>query len=107
VNVLVDECLDWRLARELPGHNVKTVQDMGWGGTMNGRLLALAQGQFEVFITVDGNLSFQQNLQELSIAIIILDAESVRLVHLNPLMAKVRAILSTLNKGQMVKVGTG
>jgi hypothetical protein len=80
---------------------------MGWDGIKNGRLLALAQNKFDVFITGDRNLSFQQNLQQLSIAIIVLQAESVRLVHLYPLMAEVRTILPTVKKGQLVKVGPG
>jgi predicted nuclease of predicted toxin-antitoxin system len=107
VNVLIDECLDWRLARVLPGHNVKTVQDMGWDGVRNGRLLTLAQSQFDVFITGDRNLSFQQNLSRFSIAVIVLQAESVRLVHLRPLMAEVQFLLPILKKGQLVTVGAG
>ncbi len=96
MNVLLDECLDWRLARDLPGHNVKTVQDMGWNGVKNGRLLTLAQGQFKVFITGDRNLSYQQNLSQYSMAIVVLCAASIRLVHLRPLMLKVCAVLPAL-----------
>jgi predicted nuclease of predicted toxin-antitoxin system len=59
VNLLLDECLDWRLRHDLPGHEVKTVQEMGWDGIKNGRLLALAERDFQVFITGDRNLSFQ------------------------------------------------
>ncbi len=51
MNILLDKCLDRRLARDLPRHNVKTVQEMGWAGIRNGKLLALAQSQFEVFVT--------------------------------------------------------
>jgi hypothetical protein len=82
--------LDKRLARELPGYNVKTVQDMGWSGTKNGKLLALAQEKFDVFLTVDKNLMFQQNIERFSIAVIVLYAESTRLDHLRPLMASGR-----------------
>ena len=105
MNVLLDECLDWRLRRDLPDHNVKTVQDMGWHGMKNGRLLALAQSQFQVFITGDRNLSFQQNLSRFSLAVVVLHAESIRLVHLRPLMSKVVALLPTLKPGQLVRVG--
>jgi hypothetical protein len=104
VNILLDECLDWRLGRDLPGHNVKTVQDMGWGGITNGRLLALAQTQFDAFITGDRNLSFQQNLTQFSIAVVVHQAESIRLVHTRPLMAKVLAMLPKLKPGQVVKI---
>jgi len=104
VNILIDECLDWRLKRDLPNHTVKTVQDMGWKGIHNGELLRLAQGQFSVFITADRNLSFQQNLQKFSIAVVVLKAPSIRLVHTRPLMPKVLNILPTLNPGQVLEL---
>ena len=104
MNVLLDECLDWRLARELPGHNVKSVQDMRWDGIKNGRLLALAQAQFDVFITGDLNLSFQQNLSQFSIAVVVLQAESIRLVHTRPLMSKALDVLPTLKSGQLIRI---
>jgi predicted nuclease of predicted toxin-antitoxin system len=101
VNILLDECLDWRLRKSLPGHSVKTVQDMGWVGIKNGRLLALAQNQFDVFITGDRNLHFQQNLQAFTIAVVVLHAESIRLAHTNSLMPKVLALLPALKKGSI------
>ena len=104
MKVLLDECLDWRLRRDLPGHEVKTVQEMGWGGIQNGRLLALAQRDFQVFITADRNLSFQQNLASFSIAVVVLKAASIRLVHTQPLMSKVLAIMPSLIAGQVVTV---
>ena len=105
VKLLLDECLDWRLRRDLPGHEVNTVQEMGWAGIKNGRLLALAQKDFRVFVTGDRNLAFQQNLSNLSIAVIVLAAESVRLVHTRPLMPKVLGLLPILKPGQIVTVG--
>jgi hypothetical protein len=78
---------------------------MGWDGIKNGRLLTLAQSNFEVFVTGDRNLSFQQNLSSFSIAVIILEAESIRLVHTRPLMPKVLALLPSLSPGQVVTVG--
>jgi predicted nuclease of predicted toxin-antitoxin system len=105
MNVLLDECLDWRLGRELTGHNVKSVQDMGWHGIENGRLLALAQDQFEVLVTGDRNLSFQQNLSQFTLSVVVLHAQSIRLSHTRPLMAKVLVLLPTLKPGQLVRVG--
>lgn len=61
MNLLLDECIDRRLAKQLKGHTVKTVPQMGWATTKNGRLLALAEGKLDVFVTVDRNLSFQQH----------------------------------------------
>jgi hypothetical protein len=66
VRILVDECLDWRLGDALTGHDAVSVQKMGWSGIKNGRLLVLAiENGFDVFLTGDRNLSFQQNLAEL------------------------------------------
>jgi predicted nuclease of predicted toxin-antitoxin system len=104
MKLLLDECLDWRLRRDLPGHDVKTVQEMGWDGIKNGRLLALAQAESQVFITGDRNLSFQQNLPGFSVAVLVLKAASIRLVHTRPLMPKVLALLPSLKPGQVIAV---
>ncbi|MEB3343162.1 DUF5615 family PIN-like protein [Okeania sp.] len=56
MKIILDECIDRRLAREFVDYEVKTVSQMGWTGTKNGQLLALAETQFDVFITVDRNL---------------------------------------------------
>jgi predicted nuclease of predicted toxin-antitoxin system len=60
MRVLIDECLNWRLSRALTGHYAASAQKKGWGGIKNGALLALAEKDFDVFITGDRNLSFQQ-----------------------------------------------
>jgi len=56
VRVILDECVDRRLASELTGHDVSTVPEMGWVGIQNGELLALVEKQFDVFLTVERNL---------------------------------------------------
>lgn len=104
MKLLLDECLDWRLRRDLPGHEVKTVQEMGWKGIKNGRLLALAERSFQVFITGDRNLSFQQNLPRFSLAVVVLRAESIRLIHTRPLMPKLLAMLLSLKPGQIISL---
>jgi predicted nuclease of predicted toxin-antitoxin system len=104
VKLLLDECLDWRLRRDLPGHEAKTVQEMGWEGIKNGRLLALAERDFQVFVTGDRNLSFQQNVPSLALALVVLKAESIRLVHTRPLMPKLLATLPSLKPGQIVRI---
>jgi hypothetical protein len=60
VRILLDECLPRRLKRDLNGHDVRTVPEMGWASKENGDLLQLAESQFEVFLTVDRNLSYQR-----------------------------------------------
>ena len=106
MRILIDECLNWRLSRALTGHYAVSAQKMGWSGIKNGKLLALAvENGFGVFLTGDRNLSFQQNLTESSIAIVVLEAEGIQLHHTLPLMPKVLAILPELKPGTVVRVG--
>ena len=99
MRLLLDECIDRRLARELIGYEVKTVPQRGWAGIKNGQLLALAEVEFDVFITVDRNLSFQQNLPQFGIAVIVLHALSNRLADLKPLAPRILEVLDTATKG--------
>jgi predicted nuclease of predicted toxin-antitoxin system len=106
VRILIDECLDWRLGRALTGHEAVSVQKMGWSGVKNGELLKLAaENNFDVFVTGDRNLSFQQNPKQLSIAIVVLEAPGIQLSQTLPLMPKVLALLPGLKPGQIVRVG--
>jgi len=95
---------DRRFARHLPDHAVSTVPEMGWFGIANSRLLRLAQEQFDAFITVDRNLSFQQNLLAFDIAVIVLHARSNRLQDLIPLVPEVLDRLADLKPGVAVSV---
>ena len=88
MRILLDECLDWRLARELPGHQVESVQERGWSGVKNGRLLALAGEHFDAFVTADRNLSFEQHPTHLPVPVFVLSAGSVKRRDLIPLMPK-------------------
>jgi hypothetical protein len=107
VNVFLDECVDWRLARDIVGHQVKTARQMGWTTIKNGELLALAGAAFEVFVTVDGNLAFQQNLTSYPIAIIVLRAKSNRLSDLRPLVPKLLAAIEARQPGAAQFVDAG
>jgi hypothetical protein len=105
VKLLLDECIDRRLSRDLAGHDVKTVPQMGWAGIKNGELLILAEKEFDVFITVDRNLSFQQNIPKFNIAVLVLHASSNRLADLKPLAPKMLSMMPTLKKGEAEHVG--
>ncbi len=69
MRVLLDECVPQGLRAELPGHEVKTVAEAGWAGAKNGTLLQLAATQFDVLLTVDRNLEYQQSFLGLTIAV--------------------------------------
>ena len=106
MRLLLDECIDRRFARELEDeHFVRTVPQMGWATKKNGELLTLAETEFDVFITVDRNLSFQQNLPIFNIAVLILHAPSNRIADLRPLAPKVLSRLPTLVKGKAESLG--
>jgi len=99
VNILINECIDRKLARQLSGHSVKTVPQMGWAGIKDAELLRLAEIEFDVFITVDRNLPFQQNLAVLDLAVVVLQVPSNRLADIQLLLPKILAIVDTGPKG--------
>lgn len=105
MKVFVDECVDWRLSRDIVGHEVKAARQMGWSTLKNGELLALAARQFDVFVTVDRNLSFQQDLPAFTIAVVVLRAPSNRLTDLQPLVPALLASIPTATRGAVTYVG--
>lgn len=106
MRILIDECLDWRLGRALIGHDCVSVPKMGWSGVKNGKLLALAQDEFDVFLTADRNLSFQQDTTKFQIAVVVLVAGSTQLNKTLPLMPQVLALLPGLTPGQVAIVSS-
>jgi len=77
---------------------------MGWGGLANGTLLQRAEQEFEVFLTGDRNLTFQQEIEKFNIAIVVLHAASTQLRDTKPLMPKVVEVLRTIQSGEVVGV---
>ncbi|HYK00867.1 MAG TPA: DUF5615 family PIN-like protein [Thermoanaerobaculia bacterium] len=101
MKILIDECVDWRLLRDFPNHDVKTVRQIGWAETVNGALLRLAESSFDVLVTTDKNLSFQQNVPRFKIAVIVLRARSARLRHLRELVPALLKILPDVKGGEV------
>lgn len=107
MRLLLDECVPRKLKAELKGHDVRTVQEMGWSGVQNGQLLTLIrQSGFEAFLTVDQNLAFQQDVASSGVAVIVLAARSNRLKHLLLLVPEVLERLSSVRQGQVVRIGS-
>ena len=107
MRLLLDESVPATLRRYLPNHEVRTAVEMGWAGVKNGRLLALAATHFDVFITVDKNMPFQQNLSTLPMALIVLDAVSNELHALVPLLPDLEhALLGLKPKSYIAIRGT-
>ncbi len=105
MRVLLDEQLPRHLARELIGHDVRTVRQQGWTGLGNGELLkrATADG-FEVLLTADRSIQFQQNLASVRIAVVVLVAPTNDLQDLLPLVSGALAAISASRPGQVVRV---
>jgi hypothetical protein len=104
LKIFLDHCVPKRLLRLLPEHEVKTAFQMGWAAKKNGELLKLTEGEFEVFITVDQNLRYQQNLASSRLTVIVLIAASNRYDDLAPLILQVKTALTNLVPGDVVEV---
>jgi uncharacterized protein DUF5615 len=105
VRVLLDECVDWRLLRAIPDHDVRTARQMGWSAVKNGELLALASQHFDVFVTVDRNLAFQQPVTALPIAVVVLQAKTNRLSDLLPLIPRLLDAIAAVGSGDLRVIG--
>ena len=106
MNILLDECVPARFARSVSGHSVTTVQRRGWAGIKNGDLLALAETEFDAFITVDRNLSVQQDLTKFRIPVLLLRAQTNRLEDIRPLAAELLKKLPGSAAGALTIIGT-
>ena len=93
MRILLDESVPWRLGRHLTGHSFTSVQKHGWASIKNGKLLALAAGEFDVLLTADKGMEYQQNPGTLPVAILVVRARSNRI---DDLLLAVPAILKAL-----------
>jgi predicted nuclease of predicted toxin-antitoxin system len=100
MKIILDENLPKPLKDIFAGHLVSTVQEEGQAGTVNGALLALLEGMFDVFLTADRNLRYQQNLSGRTLAIIELPTN--RLPLLRPLFARIVAAVESITPGEYV-----
>jgi len=106
MRILLDENLPRKLAGYLGGHECGTVAACGWSGENNGALLALADPLFDVLLTLDKNLPYQQNLQTKRIAVLIVRARSNRIQDLLPVIPECLAALASIQAGEVVRIGS-
>lgn len=104
MKLLLDECTPKRLKRDFAGHQTFTVDDVGLKGFKNGALLLAAAGQFDVLITVDRKMPFQQNLVTLQLAVVVLIAKPNRYPELQLLVPKTLEALKTIKSGDIVTI---
>lgn len=104
LKIVIDECLPRRLAKALAGHQVWTVQQIRLNGLLNGALLRAINDDFDVFITVDQNLVFQQNLKSVKIAVIVLSARTNSFDNIQPLIPAILEALQNIKPQQIVQI---
>ena len=105
MRVLLDENLPSKLRRLFEvGVEVVTVGYRGWKGKENGELLKSAENEFDVLVTMDQGIPQQQNLSEIKMGIVLLEAKGNRYEDLAPLMNQVNTVLRTIEKGQVISV---
>jgi hypothetical protein len=104
MKLLLDECVVHDLKRDLSGHEIATVTEVGFGGLENGELLRAAAGAYEVLITVDRNLPYQQNIRSLQISVLLLVAEGITYSDLKPLAPRILDALERIQPGEVVTV---
>ena len=103
MNILFDHCVPKRLRRSL-AHPVKTTREMGWERLQNGALLSEAAKQFDVLLTVDQNIKYQQNVTALPVAVVVLIGMSNKLADLLPLVPRIEEVLKNLSPCTIVEV---
>ena len=104
MRILLDECLPKKLKRELVGHTVFTVQEKRWNGLKNGQLLRRAAREFDVWVTADQSIEYQQNLDHFNIAVVVLIAQRNELETLLPLMEQLQKVLQIIQPHQIVYI---
>lgn len=105
MRVLLDENLPHDLIATLLGHDVSTVQGMGWAGVENGELLRRAAGHIDAFITMDRRLERQQNIAGLTFGVVLIVARSNRVQDLLPLIPQLLVALGRTQAGRFEQVG--
>lgn len=104
MKLLLDECVPRRLRREFPDHEVFTIDQAGFKGLKNGKLISAAAEFYEVLVTVDKSIEHQQRIADLPNAILVLSARTNRFVSLSPLLPKANEALERIEVGEIVTI---
>ena len=104
MRILLDECIPRALKAHFVSHECRTVPEAGWAGKKNGELLKLAEGSYDVFLTIDKGMQYQQNLSGYDIAVLIVKAPSNRIEDLINLVSACLAALDYVQPGQVFHV---
>lgn len=103
--ILLDNCVPKSLKRELPAHTVRHASEMRWEALKDDVLLQSADAaNFDLLITADRNMRYQQNLSRYHVGIIVLIAYTNRIQDLRPLIPKLLATLTTVHPGDLHEI---
>ncbi len=102
MRIILDECLPRHLITNFQGFDITTVPEAGFAGYKNGQPLKAIEDEYDVFITVDNNLEYQQHLKDYNIAVIILHTKSNRYNDLVPLVSDIIATLDSITSDSLV-----
>jgi len=105
MRILLDECVNPRLKAAFPGHEVKTVAEMGWQGCTNGVLLAEAEQQFDVLVTLDKNLEHQQDLRKRRVGVLVALVPDNRMSSYQPILGHLKEAAEKVKPGQVFHIG--
>ncbi len=100
--ILFDQGVPKKLRRSLPGHHIATMAERGWEKLVNGELLSTAQHEFEVLLSTDSNIKYQQRLPDYDIALIVLRAFNTKLESYLPLVPELEKVLTKIRPGEVV-----
>lgn len=104
MRILLNECVNAGVRKAFPGHAVRTVSESGWRSSKDGLLLALAQDQFDVFVTIDGSLERQNNLKKLKLGFVVIRVPNNEIASYRPIFTQLKAAAEIVQPGEAVHV---
>ena len=102
--VLLDENMPRKLRRDLPGFFIRTAQEEGWSAFKNGQLLLRAAVNFDVFVTIDQRMRYQQNMPRFDIGVVVIEVPDTRFVHLRALVPELNEAIASVTRGEVMIV---
>ncbi len=103
---MLDECVNAGVRNAFPGHAVSTVSESGWRSSEDGPLLALAETRFDVFVTVDRNLEYQNNLKCLALGFVIVRVRTNEINSYEPLFRQLNEAAGRVRAGEVIHVSS-
>jgi hypothetical protein len=104
MRILLDECVNPRVKAAFPGHEARTVIEMGWGGMTNGVLLAIAQKEFQVFVTIDQNIEYQHDFKKVWLGVLVVKVPDNKIRSYRPIFDAMLEASVRLAPGEVVHV---